>query len=282
MEPELSAVRRRQVSVARVMTGGVFCLLAWLPWATGSPDASAEDKGLFALGRPASLNQRETGRRHHDEYVRVEGELLSVSLYHRPLRDVITVLELRSTLHISTVGDVGRREISMRFEELSLEEGVSRLLRGTNHAFVYSGKQGRVCLDEVIVLAAGARRPTEAGARRPDETPRPRREPGAAHGSDSPVASERASDGGETTFLQSLFPGAEEPRKDSDGQPQGGLGLALMKAQARREAPTAWDQDPHGAASVEPRGWRNREANGSAASSGTSSFLEALDRMRNR
>lgn len=217
---------KHEVSVTGSVAGAIFCLLVGSLWVTVSADARAAD-GRISAGS-----------------VRMQGGLLSVSLHKLPLSEVLDGIEARSSLRFSLMGDVGKREISTSFERLSLAEGISRLLRGTNYAFIYSMEDGRARLSDVIVMPTEAQRSTEAGAPMPDTGLRRARKPKVEQGADIPVAFAHDHDAARTQFFKAVLSGKEKIEEQSDMRLYRGMGLALRKPEdggeaAQRSAPAS-------------------------------------------
>jgi hypothetical protein len=92
---------------------------------------------IFAIGADA------TAMAHPAFVVTVCGDQLSVALHHAPLGQVLSELARQAKIHVEFPASIQNDLISERFDNLPLEQGISRLLLGRSVAIIYEAPSGR-------------------------------------------------------------------------------------------------------------------------------------------
>jgi hypothetical protein len=75
--------------------------------------------------------------------VTARGDRLSVALHHAPLGQVLSELARQAKIHVEFPASIQNDLISERFDNLPLEQGISRLLLGHSVAMVYEAPSGQ-------------------------------------------------------------------------------------------------------------------------------------------
>jgi len=75
--------------------------------------------------------------------VMVRGDQLSVALHHAPLGQVLSELARQAKIHVEFPASIQNEYVSERFDNLPLEQGISRLLLGRSVAIVYEAPSGQ-------------------------------------------------------------------------------------------------------------------------------------------
>lgn len=96
--------------------------------------------------------------------VMVDGGKLSVSLREAGFREVMEAIARQAGMKVSFLGEVGQATLTASFVGLPLEDGLRRLLRGTDHAFVYTGTGAARRVSQVFVLSGSAAQPPTLAA----------------------------------------------------------------------------------------------------------------------
>jgi len=91
--------------------------------------------------------------------VTVDGGMLSVSLREVGLREVMAAIARQAGLQVSFLGAVGQTTLTASFVGLPLEDGLRRLLRGLDYAFVYTGTGAARRVGQVFVMSGAADQP---------------------------------------------------------------------------------------------------------------------------
>jgi hypothetical protein len=116
-------------------------------------------------GSASAGGAREPGGDPATPRIRVEDRRLSVRLSRVPLAQALRAILERTGMDLTVVGDVAE-EVTIAFDDLSLEEGLEVILRPRSYVLIYpaeGGQQG----GRLDVIAVTPGRPTGAGSKQP-------------------------------------------------------------------------------------------------------------------
>lgn len=89
-----------------------------------------------------------------------EGKI-SAELTNVPLTDIVRKIEAQGGIWLEAGADLAGNKISVRFTDLSLKEGLKRILTNMNHSLVYNA-DGKVA--GVFILSQGGKKQDKSGS----------------------------------------------------------------------------------------------------------------------
>lgn len=171
---------------------------------SNEPAESASGRSATNQNAPAS-----SARLAANQTISVINGRLSVALNNAPFRSVMAFISRESGIDIRVLGKTDPRPLTDTFDNLPVEDGLRRLLKGNSqgHMFKYAGRAPDRRLKQVFVLSDEGQQPAfepPESSIQTEEPPAEPQEPGAQ--TDEPAQPDAQ------TGEPAAAPGAETPR----------------------------------------------------------------------
>ena len=155
MNPKLEKVRMlaKKVFITSILVGASFVLC---PMSVLSVGATSQGEGTPSISQHNGITEKP------GLYLSLQKGFLSVDIDNARLEDVLkAIARQKGFKRLKVQGNAGLAKISIRFQNLPLDQGIQRILRGRSYSLIYAqpkwdrGKGISTTLEEVRIFGEG-------------------------------------------------------------------------------------------------------------------------------